>query len=145
MTSFGRNRRRGSAQVEFALVAFTLFLTLFGALELGRMVVVYTTVANAARVGVRYAIVHGVTNTGTGTSGPSGAGDTTEIVKVVKDYAKGGLLDGGKLAITVSYPDAGLNAPGSRVAVRVVYPYDPFTLLPLGVGLGTTTTGVITF
>ena len=142
-----RNPRRqcGSTLVEFAFICLLLFVVLFAALELGRMIVVYTTVANAARVGVRYAIVHGSTNTGAGDAGPSGASDTTAVENVVKDYAKVGLLDTGRLDITVTYPDGGLNSPGSRVSVKVVYPYDPFTVLPLGVTLGTTTQGVITF
>ncbi len=138
-------RQRGSTLLEFALVAVVLFLVLFGALEMGRMLVVYTTVANSARIGLRYAVVHGQTNTGTGTAGPSSLADTAEIVKAVKDYAKAGLLNVSRLSISVGYPDGGSNAPGSRVTVRVVYPYDPFTLLPLGVLLGTTSQGVITF
>jgi Flp pilus assembly protein TadG len=122
--------------VEFALISVVLFLVIFGALEMGRMVVVYTTLANAARVGARYAIVHGATNTGAGASGPNGPGSVAEIVAVVKDYAKGGLLNTNTLAVTVTYPDGGANGPGARVRVRAVYPYDPFTLLPIRVPIG---------
>jgi Flp pilus assembly protein TadG len=138
-------RRRGSTMVEMALVGVLLFLLLLAAVEFGRMVLVYTNVANSARVGVRYAIVHGSTNTGTGAAGPNGPGATTEIVNVVKDYAKSGLLDRNRMTITVTYPDGGLNSPGSQVSVRVTYPYDPLSVLPLGVTLGSQTTGVITF
>jgi len=140
-----RRFRRGSTIFEFTLVCVQLFVVMFAALEFGRMLMVYTNVANSARVGVRYAIVHGATNTGTGTAGPSGPSDTTEIVKAIKDYAQPGLLDPARLNISVTYPDGGLNSPGSRVRVTVVFPYDPFTVLPLGVRLGTTTEGIITF
>ncbi len=136
---------RGSTPVEFALVAFQLFLVIFAALEFCRMVVVYTNVANAARVGARYAITHGSYRTGAGADGPSGPGNNpTEVVNVVKDYARSGLLDLSKLEITVTYPNT-LNDPGNPVTVKVVYPYDPFTVLPLGVRLGSTTEGIITF
>jgi hypothetical protein len=144
-SNIGRAARRGSAQVEIALVGVLVFVLLLAVVEFGRMALVYANVANCARVAVRYAIVHGDTNTGSGPSGPNGPGATTEIVNVAKDYARSGLLDPNRLNITVSYPDASLNSPGSRISVRVVYPYDPLSLLPLGVSLGSQTTGVITF
>ena len=152
MTSRMRRKfssRRGSSLVEFALVLFQLVLVIFAALEFARMVLVFTNVANATRVGVRYAIVHGSKRTGTGADGPASAAD---VCRVVNDYAKSGLLDTRRLAcgatsggrVRVTWPD-GVNDPGSRVVVTVVYPYDPFTVLPLNVPLGTTTEGVITF
>jgi hypothetical protein len=42
-----------------AVVALMTVIMLLFVVEMGRMVLVYTTVANAARAGVRYAIVHG--------------------------------------------------------------------------------------
>ena len=110
-----------------------------------RMILVYTSLANSSRVGVRYAIVHGSTNTGTGTSGPSGPGSTVEIENVVNVYAQVALIDLSRLTISVTYPEGGANAPGSRVRVEVMYPYDPFVLLPLDVWLASATEGVITF
>jgi Flp pilus assembly protein TadG len=140
-----RSTGRGSAIVEFALISIQLLLVVLAAFEFGRMIIVYTTVANAARVGVRYAIVHGSTSTGSGANGPSGpAANPQNVVDVVKDYAGAGLLNLNALTVAVSYPDAS-NAPGKRVTVRVVYSYDPWTLLPLNTPLGTTTQGVITF
>jgi Flp pilus assembly protein TadG len=137
--------RRGSTLVEFALVSFQLLLVIFAAFEFGRMILVYTSVANSARIGLRYAIVHGNTSTASGVDGPSGPGaNPTNILNVVKDYAKVGLLDLSKLTVTVSYPDT-TNAPGSRVTVTTVYAYDPWVLLPLHIPLGTTSQGAITF
>ena len=40
---------------------------------------------------------------------------------------------------------AGGNAPGCLVTVLVTYVYDPFTVLPLGVTLSSTSQGIITF
>ena len=136
--------RRGSSLVEFALVSFQLLLVIFASFEFGRMILVYTTVASATRIGARYAIVHGSMSTASGVNGPSGPGSTANVVNVVRDYAGVGLLDLSKLTVTVSYPDAS-NAPGSRVTVTTRYAYDPWVVLPLNVPLGTTTQGVITF
>jgi hypothetical protein len=114
--------------------------------EIGRVVLVYSTVANAARAGVRYAIIHGGSRTGVGVDGPSGPGNNpAQVETVVRNFAGAGLLSQSRLIITIAYP-AGSNAPGQRVNVTVVYPYDPFTTwLPLGVRLGSTTQGVIAF
>ena len=138
------NRQRGSALVEFSLVGVQLFLVLFAIIELGRMVLVSSTMAHAARTAVRYAIVHGGTRTGTGVDGPSGPGSTVQIVANINRYASTGLINTSRLNTTVSYPD-GNNAPGSRVIVSIVYPYDPFSVLPLHVNLGSTTEGIICF
>lgn len=137
---------RGQSLVEFSLVAVLTVILLLGIIEIGRLVLVYTTVANAARTGLRYAMVHGSTRTGTGVDGPSGPGaNPAQVVTVVKNFASAGLLRPSNLEITVSYPAAS-NAPGQAVTVRVVYPYDPLTTyFPLRVRLGSTTQGVITF
>jgi Flp pilus assembly protein TadG len=142
-----RNRHaseRGQSLVEFALVALQVCIALFAIVEFGRMVLVSTTVAHAARTAVRYAIVHGATRTGSGVDGPSGPGSTTQIEANVHRYASTGLMITSRLVLAVTYPD-GNNNPGSRVRVRVVYPYDPFTLLPLNFNLGTTSEGIICF
>lgn len=142
-------KRKGSALVELAFVAVLLMLTIFGAFELCRMILVYTTLVNASRVGIRYAVVHGVTNTGTGFDGPSGPGNTTNIETIVSNFSQGSLLDTSKLNIAISYPDSGgatpANSPGFRVRVQISYPYDPFILLPLNVPLASVTEGIITY
>ncbi len=115
------HRRRGSALVEFAIVSFQLFLVVFAAIEFSRMVLVYTNIANAARVAVRSGTVHGHDR-----STPATA---SEVCGVVTNYASGGLLNTAALTcggtsgsrIAVSWPD-GDKKPGSRVQVTVVYP-----------------------
>jgi Flp pilus assembly protein TadG len=143
-------REEGSALVEFSLVAFMFIMLLFGMVEMARMVIVYTTIANASRAGARYAIVHGYYRTGSGSTGPSGPGSTTEVETVVKNFASAGLLDTSKLGITVDYPGSGspLNFPGQPVTVKVTYPYDaivPFFSALLGPTMGSTSEGVIMF
>jgi Flp pilus assembly protein TadG len=65
MICFRRPRgRRGVTVVEMALVLSMALLFLFGILEYGRYLMVMQTANNAAREGVRYAVVH----TGDGTT-----------------------------------------------------------------------------
>jgi Flp pilus assembly protein TadG len=131
--------------VEFAAVTVALVMILLASVEFGRMVLVSNAVANAARAGVRYAITHGSDRTGSGSTGPSGpSSNPDQVVTVVKNFAAAGMLDVSKLNITVAYPDAA-NSARSRVNVTVIYPYDPFTVLPLHVNLGTTSQGVIAY
>lgn len=134
---------RGSELIEFALSAFLLLLVIFATFEFARMALVYSSIANAAREGVRYA-----TSNGAFKSSPA---SVTDVCHVVTQYASG--LDNSALAcggtsgsrIAVTWPD-GNTQPGSRVQVTVVYKYDPFfSILPLGVKLGTTTQGYINY
>ena len=138
--------RRGQSLVEFSLVSLLLCLLILSVVEIGRMVLVYATVANAANAGARYAAVHGSSRTGGGVDGPSGpAANPSPVVTVVGNFATAGPINRSLLEITVGYP-AGSNAPGQPVNVTVVYPYDPFTTwLPFRVRLGSTTQGVIAY
>ena len=139
--------RRGQGLVEFAVVAFMTVLMLLFVVEMGRMLLVYTTVANAARAGARYAIVHGSTRSAGGTvdsaSGP--ASDPGQVLTVVKNFASSGLLTTSLLVVHVTYPSAS-NNPGDFVDVTVVYPYDPLTTyFSKTLRLGSATRGVIIF
>jgi hypothetical protein len=152
-----RTGRRGQALIEFALVALQLFVVIIASVELARVLVIYTNIANAARVGVRYAMTHGESRGASGVVGPDGpsgpAPNPPEVIKVIRFYAQSGLVDVNRLisGTQVDYlPPAGLsgggcNSPGCRVRVTIRYNYDPLIILPLGVPLGTTSQGVITF
>jgi Flp pilus assembly protein TadG len=138
---------QGSALLEFTFIAVMLVVVMLGIVEMGRYVLVYTTVANAARAGARYAIVHGGERTGSGADGPSGPGSTTQVKTVVKDFASAGLLNVSNLNITVNYPN-GTNTADSPVTVTVTYPYDafvPYFSTLLNTTLGSTSQGIITF
>ena len=122
------------------MVAFLLVMLLMGVVEMCRMVLVYTDVAQAARAGVRFAIVHGSDNPST----------TSDIQTVVKNFLSSAPADTANagLSISVTYPDTGsCNTPGCRVQVTVTYPYDPFvSYFPIsGINLKSTSEGVITF
>lgn len=62
MNAFNRDRSRGQALVEFALVVPIFVLILVGILDLGRGVYAYNTLNNAAREGSRLAIVDQTVN-----------------------------------------------------------------------------------
>ena len=137
---------RGSAIIEFSLISFMFIILLLSVVEMGRMILVYTTIANAARAGARYAIVHGADQT-VSSSGPGSPCTCTPVQTVVQNFASAGLVNTSLLTTTVNYPD-GTNIPGSRVSVTVSYPYDPlvsyFTSL-LSDTLSSTSQGVITY
>jgi Flp pilus assembly protein TadG len=142
----GKSRQRGQSLVEFTAVAITLCAMLLSTIEIARLILVYTAVANSVRAGARYAVVHGSSRTGSGVDGPSGPGNNpSQVLTVVRDFAGTGLMDTNRLAVTVEYPGAS-NSPGQTVNVTAVYVYDPLTrLIPFSVHLGSTTQGVIEY
>jgi hypothetical protein len=57
-------REAGQELVEFALILPLLLLLFFGIIEVGRLMLSYNTIANAAREGARYGIVDPTNTTG---------------------------------------------------------------------------------
>src|SRR5437660_6584283 len=70
-----RKRDNGQALVEFALTILFIFLLFIGMLQIIMLMYAYNTLADAAKEGVRYAIVHGTGNTNC--SGPGITGQVT--------------------------------------------------------------------
>jgi Flp pilus assembly protein TadG len=141
-----RGRTRGQAQVEFALVVVFLMILVLSMLELLTLIHTYNVLADSAKEGVRYAIVHGANNTnkivppcpgGTncnkldGDPAPAGtaAQDPTNIYGVVKTYAQYSLHDTTGMTVAVTYPGGDAtpaNKTPNRVQVVVSYPYQVF-------------------
>jgi Flp pilus assembly protein TadG len=135
-----RNRERGSAILEFGLIAVVLFAFIFGIIDFGRALYTYHFVANAAREATRYASVRGTKCQFT-TACPAVASD-------IASYA-GSITPGGIDASVVvrntnaSWPgtspgtnnagcdaeDNGAHSPGCVVQVQVTYPFN--FILPL--------------
>jgi Flp pilus assembly protein TadG len=141
------NPRAGQTLVEFSLTAFMTVLMLLFVVEMGRMILIYTAIANAAREGVRYAIVHGNSRatgaTQDNASGPSS--NPAQVVTVVDNFAGIAPLTTSLLIVSVTYPGAS-NAPGQPVNVSVIYPYDPFvTFFPSTLRLGSSSRGIIQY
>ncbi len=135
--------RCGQTLVEFAASAVIAVVLLLSVVEFGRMVLVYTTINNAARIGVRFAMVHGSDNATT----------TSAIQSVVNNYLSAAAIDTSTATITVAYPGytalgcaASGTGPGCPVKVTVTYPYQAMIpYLPISVTLGSQSEGVITF
>jgi Flp pilus assembly protein TadG len=122
---------RGQASVEFALTIVFVMVIILGAIEMIMLIYTYGVLANAAKEGVRYAIVHGTGVGGSNCSGPGVTGITctdssgTNVQNAVVAYAAMTFHDTSTMTITPSYPDSS-SAPPSRVRVDVTYPYLPF-------------------
>lgn len=131
---------RGQATIEFALVIILLMVMVLSILEIVLLMNTYNVLADSAKEGVRYAIVHGANNTFKvgptcpcvkldGPPAPPGiaAEDPSNTYGVVKTYAQYSLHDVSGMTVTVSYPDvAPANQPPNRVQVVVSYPYQAF-------------------
>jgi len=143
-----RKNTQGQASVEFVLTALFLMLLVFGIIELMLMIHAYNVLADSAKEGLRYAIVHGSKNSCP--SGPSSAPDidgpaappgtdpgcvsttpSTGLYGVVKTYAQYSFHDTSAMTVTVDYNPGGNNGaacndPSCLVRITVSYPYQPF-------------------
>jgi hypothetical protein len=138
------NSERGQATVEFALVIILLMVMVLSIIEIVLMMSTYNVLADSAKEGVRYAIVHGTNNTQpSGPTCPCPAIDGppappgtvpgySSSYGVVKTYAQYSLHDTTGMTVTVTYgpadspPVTPLNKTPNRVKVVVSYPYQPF-------------------
>ena len=110
----GLRGQRGSAIAEFTLVSLLFFSLVFGLVEFGRALFAYSTIASAAREGVRYATVHGSES-----KHPATADDISAYVRTKAV---------GLHNVVVAVMWLPTNAPGSTVRVQVRYTFT--TLLP---------------
>lgn len=128
----------GQTLLETAICLALLLTFTFGLMELGLALYSYNTVAEAARDGSRYAMVHG--------SSCSGCIATNASVQT---YVKGlgyPALSSSHLTISTSWPDTGVsctpsvtpcNNPGNNVVVTATYQFSwnipllPLSTLPL--------------
>ncbi len=116
--------------IEFSFSVWALFLVSFLIFEFCMMIYTYSVLANAAREGVRYAIVHG-TDSPTCSGPSSGCADSTgsNVSSVVQGYAAVSFHDLTNMTVTPSWPDAA-STPSSRVLVTISYPYIAYFSLP---------------
>jgi Flp pilus assembly protein TadG len=138
----------GQAMVEFALVVLFLFILFVSIFQLILMMHVYNTLADSAKEGVRFAIVHG---TDLGTANCSGGGTGTVSVPSVTctdgtganvqnwvvNFAGVSLQNVTTTDVTVNYdPNSdnsnnaafgkGCSEPGCAVKVTVQHVFTPF-------------------
>ncbi|HWC98101.1 MAG TPA: TadE/TadG family type IV pilus assembly protein [Candidatus Sulfopaludibacter sp.] len=131
-----RQAQCGAAMIEFAITGIALMLLMLGCIELDRLVLVRTSMANAAEEGVRYASVQA-------------AQDITGVQTTVKNYATGVNTSAMTVTVTYSAGDNGQTAgnPGSKVKVQATYAYDPLvaTILPSGLTVTAVAQGIIVY
>jgi Flp pilus assembly protein TadG len=124
----------GTAAIETSISYMLMINCVLGIIGVTLMVYTYCVYVEAVRVGVRYAVVHGVDSSNC--SGPStGCGDPSgnKVVDAVNNYARtfAALVSGA--SVQVSYPDTGGCTPPSRVIITATYTYNPFVkILPGG-------------
>lgn len=107
-----RGRQGGNTILEMALGMTVFLMCLFGAMEFGRAVFVYNSLAYLSHQGARWAMVRG-------SASPTPATATT-----VNSYVQGianGMAPGGITVTTVWAPST---APGSTVKVTTAFNFD---------------------
>jgi hypothetical protein len=139
-----RHRERGQTLIEFGFVLVFWVVMIIAILEMFMLLHTYNVLADAAKEGVRYAIVHGANNP-QGLAPPCTAGTCPDLLGpaapagtvpgynstygVVKTFAQMSLHDVSGMTVTATYPDgtaATSNKTPNRVQIVVSYPYQPF-------------------
>jgi Flp pilus assembly protein TadG len=116
-----RPSRRGTAIVEFAIVA-PVFLTLIvGTIEVGRAIVVVQLLTNASREGARV-------------GGYSTTTSTATVTAAVNSYLANESISGATTTVTPDPPSQAAN--GSQVSVVVSIPFNNVSWLPSPFFLG---------
>ena len=131
-------RRRGVTIVECAVCSLTLFVLIFGSLELSLATFRANVLSEGARRLARDACIRGaMAPSEVPTWGPEeytgNAADDHEIARVVRRVLP--TIDPEDVQISVAWPD-GDNRPQSRVRVQLAYRHEWIT------GLGVTSSGI---
>jgi Flp pilus assembly protein TadG len=130
-----KRKAKGQATVEFALTVIFVMLLIIGSLEMIVLIYTYSVLADAAKEGVRYAVVHGTGVGAASCSGPggsvSGGGFVTcadksaaNVITAVTKYTSLSFHDSSAMTVTPTYQDGSSAAP-NRIRVTVTYPYQP--------------------
>jgi Flp pilus assembly protein TadG len=115
-----RDRRRGTAAVEFALVAPLFVLLVFGMIEYGRMVMVQQLLVNAAREGARVGVLDGSSQ--------------TSVTTAVNNYLSPAGITSATVTVDPSTPSSA--AATAPVTVTVSVPFNNVSWLPSPMYLG---------
>jgi Flp pilus assembly protein TadG len=122
-----RQRRRGAAAVETAMVLIPVLMLLFGIFEYGRFLLDRNVLDNAAREGCRYALANNNTDPAVTTS-------VQTIVNNVMGNQKNAYTN---FTVTVSGTHNGVStpvgqlAPGDQITVTVSGTYKLLNIVPL--------------
>lgn len=126
---------RGATLVEFSLTLLIVLFVLFLLIECCLWIYCYNVMADAAKAGVRYAIVHGSGVSSGSQSGPT-SGTTSycntsqtdstvlPVITEVQKWASFSAYSRANMTVTVCYMDGNNKAP-NRVRVTVNNPVTP--------------------
>jgi Flp pilus assembly protein TadG len=122
-----RHAQRGTAMVEFSIAASVLLFVLLAIMEFGQALYVYNLVTSGARLGARYAIVHG--SMCTFANCPAISADIQTYVRGVSPN-----INPASLTVTATWsavPSDSCNVapykdPGCLVTVTASYPFQSF-------------------
>ena len=114
-------------------MAIFILLLIVGFIEMVLFLHTYNVIADSAKEGIRYAVVHGADNTSSsGPTCPCSAIDGAAGTGIVKTYAQYSLHDTTNMTVTVDYnPNSANGATACNkslclVRVTVSYLYQPF-------------------
>ena len=142
--SGSKHSQAGQAMVEFALVIFFVFIVFVSAVQMILLMHAYNTLADAAKEGVRYAIVRGSDNSLCSGPGNPNANPVvtctdptgTNVQTMVVNFAGLAFQNVTTSEVTVDYDPNSANttsafkhpcsAPGCLVRVTVAHTYSPF-------------------
>ena len=126
-----RNRERGAAMVEAAIVTPILLLLMVGIFEIGRAFETWQVLTNAAREGARLAVT------------PTGS--VKKSTDIIRQYMADGQLSRSADAPVVVQRDATITVDGTPVGASLVtidYPFEFIILQPVArLVVANTTTG----
>lgn len=125
---------KGQAMIEFLLSFMLLMIFIFFCFEMIMLLYSYNVLADAAKEGVRYAIVNGSNSASPAGPTTGTSSDCTTSIAPVKSVVTGwaGLTfhDVSLMTVNVCYLDGNNIAP-SRVQVTISYTYKPYFNVPL--------------
>jgi len=128
-----KSSRRGTSMVEMAIVLPVFLVLVFGMLDLAAGVFRYNMLAQAARQGVRQAIVHGSLADRLGPWGPAAYSSTGADGHAIADVVRPSLatLDPAEVTLETEWLD-GNNELNQPVRVTVSAPYQPMMTFIFG-------------
>lgn len=107
-----RHSERGASMVEFAIASTALLLIVFGTVEFGRAMYSYHAVANAARIGSRWAMVRGSASCATpvGRALATCPATSDEVQTYVRSQVA--LADSSSLNVSAAWPGTNAGCKG---------------------------------
>jgi Flp pilus assembly protein TadG len=133
--------RRGQALVEFAMTSIIVLMLIYAVVEFGRIILVYTTIADAARIGARYAVTN---STVPGSTAMTCSTIGSNVRTVVNSFLGPATVNANNATVSTSCSNG--TTVGNPVQVTVSYPYDLLiSYYPINITLSSTSEGIITW